>query len=393
MVVADDIDIGINAELSFVIVDQGVIFGASFDPFSVRNDDGTAEIFLSDPSGIDFEKQKNYTVVLRVSDNGSPTRSSDISVIVTIMDVDDNLPKFPQSAYSATILETIPVGQFILTVKAFDRDTVDVGFSHQIRDYSALSFFQINPVTGDISLQLPLNHEDMHTHYIVVEVTDAASFNAVTDTANVTIYVTDVNDLKPFFLPISAVSISEGSYTNENVTTLTVVDFDDQHNPEDVVFTILSESARFSIVNRTDPNNTSVTLGDLILTGDIDYETQTLIAVTIQVFDERDSSSAQTAIATVFITVINLDDEDPVFDFSLYSATVSELAAVDTSVLAVHADDPDVGVVLSYFITQRIFPVSNAPFKINLNSGLIQVSASTLDFETIKYFTIEVCLL
>ena len=390
IVEADDLDIGVNAELNYSITNQGVIFGPQISPFSVRTNGSFGEIFLSDSSGIDFETQKNYTIRLRVEDNGIPIRYSVINVLIEILDVNDNLPQFSQESYSATIPETTEINQLLLTVRAFDRDTVEVSFFQQIRFYSTDSFFRINNVTGEIFLQRELNHEDANVHYIMVEVLDVPSSNSVTDTANVTIYVTDVNDLKPFFLPIPNVNIDEGNYTNTNVTTLTVVDFDEQHNPEEVIFEVLSESSRFSIINRTDPFNSSISYGDLILNGVIDYESQAIIAVTIRVFDEPDPSTAQNAITNVFIYLNNLDDEQPVFDQSLYSATVSELAAVDTSVVAVHADDPDVGVVLQYRISQRIDPPALAHFKINLNSGLVQVFEAALDFETIKFYTMEV---
>ena len=388
---AEDIDIGANAELTFSIINQGIVFGdTSGTPFAILTNGDIGEIILADPLAIDFETQRNFTVAVRVEDSGSSVLFSDVTVLIEILDVDDFLPEFPQEMYSITVPETSEINDFILTVKAFDRDTVDVSFSHRIRDYTADSFFSINSITGEIFLQRELNHEETPVHLIVVEVLDAPSSNAVTDTANVTIYVSDVNDLAPFFLPIPPVSVDEGNYSDYILTTLTVVDFDVQHNAEEVVFRVLTEAARFSISNRTDPSNSSLTYGDLILNGNIDFESQTIIVVTIQVFDQADLSTAQTAIATVFINVGNLDDEAPVFEQAFYEATVSELAAVDTSVIAVQADDPDVGVVLRYFLLERIFPPAIGPFKVNINSGLTQVSDTTLDFETFKYYTIKV---
>ena len=214
----------------------------------------------------------------------------------------------------------------------------------------------------------------------------------ITDTANVTIFVSDENDLAPFFLPFQDQYLDEGTYTDKLVVTLTLVDFDVNHMSHNVQFELLTESQRFYISQSTDPSNSSIAIADIYLTGDVDYETQPIIAVTILALDDN-TTSAQSAIATVFIFLVNLDDENPVFDFDLYEATVEEGAVTSTIVAAVHADDPDVGVILIYGIFSRIVPLNVAPFVINPESGVIQVSDDDFalpDFETIKYYTIEV---
>lgn len=387
---ADDDDIGENARLDFSIVDQGAVGG--LEPFRVRTFENFAEIFLNDSSAIDYETQTAYIVRLAVRDGGSIPLMNTIDIRINVLDVDDNDPTFPQPLYTATISETAPINFFVLSVLAEDPDSV-TNFAHQIQGNTTNAFFYINATTGDIFLQRPLNHENAHTHYLIVETFNLDSPAVITDSTNVTIYVSDENDLAPFFLAISNENLDEGSYQDELIVTLTLVDLDVNHMAHYVEFTLLTESERFYITQDIDPANSSISFANLFLTGDVDFESQPLIAVTIRALDDN-TTSAQSAIATVFIYLNNLDDEPPVFDQELYEATVNEGSLAATIVTAVHADDPDVGVILNYGLFQRIFPINAAPFEINSQSGVIQVfddgSVPIPDFEAIKYYTLGV---
>ena len=351
------------------------------------------EIFLNDPSAIDYETQRMYTVRVSVQDNGATRLSSSIDVRIDVIDVDDNDPMFANDFYSVTIPETAPIDSFIIQVQAEDPDSV-TNFAHQIQGNDSNPFFYINATNGKIFLRRSLNHESNDTHYLNIETFNLDSPNVITDTATVTIYVSDENDLAPFFLEFTNQYLDEGdSYMDEFIVTLTLVDLDVNHMAENVQFELLTESQRFYINRRTDPLDSSIAYADLYLTGDVDFESQPIISVTIRALDDN-TTSAQSTIATVFIFLNNLDDEDPIFDFDLYEATVEEGAITSTIVEAVHADDPDVGVVLTYGIHLRLVPPNSAPFIINTESGVIQVSdvsAALPDFETIKYYTIEVC--
>lgn len=71
---------------------------------------------------IDYEetKQLNFTVV--AYDSGVPQLSASAKVIVTIINVNDQDPKFDKDAYSTSIKENSPPGTHVTVVKATDGD-------------------------------------------------------------------------------------------------------------------------------------------------------------------------------------------------------------------------------------------------------------------------------
>ena len=69
-------------------------------------------------------------------DLGTPSSlSSFVTVLVTVLDANDNPPTFSQASYSTSILDNVPVGSSVLAVVATDMDT---GTNAQI-GYSILS--------------------------------------------------------------------------------------------------------------------------------------------------------------------------------------------------------------------------------------------------------------
>ena len=57
-----------------------------------------------------------YYLVIRASDRGSPSLTSETTVVITIGDVNDNSPVFHGTPYRASVSENLPVGQLILKV-------------------------------------------------------------------------------------------------------------------------------------------------------------------------------------------------------------------------------------------------------------------------------------
>lgn len=71
------------------------------------------------------------------------------------------------------------------------------------------------------------------------------------------------------------------------------------------------------------------------------------------------------------VTVIVLDqnDNDPQFDHSEYSATITEDIAVNSTVIAVKAHDPDFGV--NSKITYSLSNETKSLFRIDSSTGVI----------------------
>ena len=115
-IIATDADIGMNAQLVFNFTTTEYS-----DVFDLNSTSGE----ITAKKSLDREKQDRYTLKIRVSDHGDPQLSSSADVTITVIDVDDNCPKFKPAVYNMTISENLPFNQSIVQVTATDVDVKD----------------------------------------------------------------------------------------------------------------------------------------------------------------------------------------------------------------------------------------------------------------------------
>nr|CAD7262840.1 unnamed protein product [Timema shepardi] len=181
-VTAVDLDTGNNARLTYRLFPSDNLTVAS----TPSNDEKNQEVFGVFPNSgwlylrraLDRESRDRYVVRVVASDNGSPSGSATARVVVTVLDANDNDPKFSQDSYEFWVEENRVRGTTVGQVKATDPDLESNGALR----YSIIpsnSSFQINPNTGRslrprnahindfksvaafVSLVLPLSYETM----------------------------------------------------------------------------------------------------------------------------------------------------------------------------------------------------------------------------------------
>ena len=76
---------------------------------------------------IDYEETKQLEFTVVAYDTGVPQLSSFAKVTVTIINVNDEDPKFEKEIYNATVKENSPPGTRITVVKAVDADEGSFG--------------------------------------------------------------------------------------------------------------------------------------------------------------------------------------------------------------------------------------------------------------------------
>ncbi|XP_013907791.1 PREDICTED: cadherin-24-like, partial [Thamnophis sirtalis] len=111
---ADDPTYGNSAKLVYTVL-EGLPF------FSV--DPQTGVIRTATPN-MDRETQQEFLVVVQAKDMGGHTGglSGSTTVTVTLSDVNDNPPRFPQSSYQFSVVETAPPGSAVGRLRAHDPD-------------------------------------------------------------------------------------------------------------------------------------------------------------------------------------------------------------------------------------------------------------------------------
>lgn len=71
---------------------------------------------------IDYEETKQLEFTVIAYDSGVPQLSTTAKVIVTVINVNDQDPKFEKELYNASVKENSPPGTHVTTVKATDGD-------------------------------------------------------------------------------------------------------------------------------------------------------------------------------------------------------------------------------------------------------------------------------
>lgn len=97
---------------------------------------------------LDQEAIPLYNLTIMAVDGGTPSLNSTMTVVVRVLDDNDNDPVFLQTSYTASISEKTPVGTTVLGIQAIDLDddvngNVSYGLSND-----ALGMFSIDLYTG-----------------------------------------------------------------------------------------------------------------------------------------------------------------------------------------------------------------------------------------------------
>ncbi|XP_061073015.1 protocadherin-16 [Conger conger] len=329
---------------------------------------------------LDREKRSSYTLLLEAFDGGSPKKTGQMILDVTIQDVNDNAPVFNQSRYHATISENLQPGSNILQVFASD---MDQGANGQVlyeinrRQSDPEHYFVIDPHSGVITLNKPLDYEMRKVHELVVQARDNASHPEVTN-AFVTIQVRDYNDNQPtmtiiFLSEDGSPRISEGAQPGQYVARISVTD-PDYGEYANVNVSLEGGDGKFALT--TKDNIIYLICVDQIL----DREERDSYELHVMATDSGTPPLRAESSFTIQVTDVN--DNPPVFDRPEYRQAVPEAVQAGSFVLQVTARDKDQGPNgdIRYSLLQDRGTHSDW-FAVDPLTGIITTSAR-LDYET-----------
>lgn len=154
---ASDEDGGLNGEVTYRLIDD------TFGAFAI--DSLTGSIVTTKP--LDRETKSQYMFRAVASDCSTHwPRSTTVSVVVHVDDVNDNDPVFLQNPIRAFMPAETAVNETVATVRAED---VDLGPNGAVV-FSLVpeTVFQIDAMTGAIVLQQPLASEDFSAQLLVM---------------------------------------------------------------------------------------------------------------------------------------------------------------------------------------------------------------------------------
>jgi len=144
----------------------------------VNNTDGTfSELFLLLSTPL-VQQPLPYTILLRLVcyDGGSPPRTGDVMISVTILPANNHTPVFEQRMYDITVREDLPPNTPFLQVHASDPDSGLDGVvvysltAGTVQTYGGL--FTVGSTSGNISLTRSLQLYAVDSYSVVISAED-----------------------------------------------------------------------------------------------------------------------------------------------------------------------------------------------------------------------------
>ncbi|KAM4875289.1 protocadherin alpha-10 isoform 2-T2 [Thomomys bottae] len=222
---ASDADEGINKDLVYAFSSLGSILVQR--KFLIN--ESTGEIRIND--AIDFEESNNYEIQVDVTDKGNPPLAGHCTVLLEIMDENDNAPEIVLTSLSFPVKEDALLGTVIALISVSDRDS---GVNGQVTCSltPSVPFKLVSTFRNYYSLVLDsaLDRETVSAYQVVVTARDGGS-PPLWATASVSVEVADVNDNAPAFAQAEyTVFVKENNAPGSHIFTVRAQDVDAQEN-------------------------------------------------------------------------------------------------------------------------------------------------------------------
>lgn len=388
-VFATDADTGDNAEISYRI-QKG-----AFDDFYI--DPKTGEVTVKSETKLDYDRRKEYNIEVIAVDGGSPTHTGTATLVVHVLNSNDKAPYFTPSTQRTQVTEDENVGYVFYNLKAADPDISSPDslvyaisepitatdkdgrqLPSQVTGYK--SFFEVIAHSGEVRVSSRLDREMAAVVSLTVVVTDMSAIPPQTGTGTLVVTIIDLNDYPPSFPrpwtpenPEVYLNAMEEQPKGSVVATLIATDPD-------------SNIARYAIEPENEFFQIDKASGVISVKSRVDYESIQEVNFKVVVYDSGVPQMSASALVTA--SIININDNDPMFEKTSYHATVPENSPQGTSVVEVKAmdsDSGDFGVIRYSLLGER-----SLDFTID-QRGIIRVAAAAnLDRESTNSITLQV---
>ncbi|XP_044045435.1 protocadherin Fat 4 [Siniperca chuatsi] len=327
-------------------------------PFSISSD-GT--IRVKNSTALDRETTERIVFQVEARETKPPNHVAAATVNVTLLDVNDNSPKFTSSKYESKVFTNQTEGMLLVKVEAEDPDAGVNGLIKYSIDFgNQNNYFSIDENTGAITLTKTIPLEKHQTLEFLLFIT-ARDGGVVSRFASAQVEILAVGDSKPQFTQ----STYSGTIEEERDPGTVILKVDFLAAGEiPVTLRIETEGDKFAISSS----------GEFTTKVKLDYdEAPHNYSVAISISDgvNRDD-------AVVEVRVTDVNDNNPVFTSSSVTKSVPEDAEVGSNVTVVPATDKD-----SSFNKEIRYSLRGGEgrFSIDPVSGMVSV-AGALDRET-----------
>ncbi|XP_029918436.1 protocadherin alpha-7-like [Myripristis murdjan] len=338
---ATDLDEGSNGEVVFSLgndVDGNV--RARFNLNSMTGELTVAGI-------IDFEERNRYEIDIQASDKGAAALTTDKSVVINVIDVNDNAPEVEVTSFSRALPEDSKLGTTVALISVTDLDSDLNGnvmcFINQDAPFTLTPSLQNNMYS--LVTKSSLDREQQ-SYYDVTIVAKDAGEPSLSSEKTISIVVSDVNDNSPkFLLSPYTFYITENNAPGGSVFSVKASDRDEGDNAIISYHILRDRGTKNTVSSFLNINSEN---GDILALKSFDFETLKTFRFHVVATDSGTPSLSSNVTVNVFI--LDQNDNAPVILYPVSANGSAEgVEEIPRNVNAGHlvtkvrAYDPDIG--------------------------------------------------
>ncbi|XP_059918616.1 protocadherin alpha-7-like isoform X18 [Gadus macrocephalus] len=223
---ATDPDEGLNSEVVYSFGND--VDGEARSHFNLNP--STGEITVVET--LDFEERNRYEIDIQASDKGAATLTTDKSVIINIIDVNDNAPEIEVNSYSKALPEDSKSGTTVAVITVKDSDSGINGkvlcFINQDVPFTLTPSVQTNMFS--IVTKKTLDREKQSQYDVTIIAKDAGE-PSLSSEKTIRIDISDVNDNSPqFLLSPYTFYLTENNSPGDSIFKVQATDRDEGNN-------------------------------------------------------------------------------------------------------------------------------------------------------------------
>ncbi|XP_056294830.1 protocadherin alpha-3-like [Pseudoliparis swirei] len=336
---ATDLDEGSNGEVVYSFtINQRLLKLFDINPL-------TGEIIVK--GLIDYEERDKYEIEIRASDKGLAPLATEKSVMIKIVDINDNAPVIEVTSFSNSIPEDSRPGTTVALISVNDLDS---GLNGKVICSIGENVpFALSPSLRDNMYSLvtksPLDRESQSKYDVTIIAKDAGQ-PSLSSEKTISVVVSDVNDNSPeFSLSPYTFYVTEANEPGASVFSVRAFDRDETDNAL-ISYHILRDGSKDNKV--TSFLNINTENGDILALKSFDFES--LKTFQFQVVASDSGTPSLSSNVTVNVFILDQNDNAPVILYPVSSNGSAEgVEEVPRNVNAGHlvtkvrAYDADIG--------------------------------------------------
>ena len=334
------------AQVRATDADPGDVISYGIASITVEGNNGMEPAFRIDAStgrmfhnGVqNLVPEANFTINVMAYDNSRFNLS--IGVRVNIMVLPERL-QFTQASYTVQLSEDASVSSEVTRVplqplSASSQVRYSINVDQPVGQTGVFRVDGQGQSEAIIRLARTIDREMIENYTITVT---AQRIGEPDITATVFINVTDVNDNAPRFLdpPNSMILVSESTTSRVIISIVNATDPDTGENSR-LQYSFRSVGGGF-------PFTIDRSTGNIVVSGNLDYEITERYSVTVDVSDSGTNPRSRVSSQDYTIQIINVNDNNPQFEAAVYFGEVYSGASpgdyvLHTQIRVTDADDP-----------------------------------------------------